>query len=59
MNEIWFVIMVGDRFDRFSMGKIDETYMWKVGVGVRVKCVESEILFNLFIVGVYCVCMMF
>ena len=57
-NEIRSVIMAGDRFDRFPMGKIDETYMWKVGAGVRAKRVESEIPLNPFTAGVYCACMM-
>ena len=57
-NEIRSVIMAGDRFDRFPMGKIDETYMWKVGTEVRAKRVESEIPLNSFTAGVYCACMM-
>lgn len=31
-NEIKSVVQAGQRFDRFPMGKIDETYMWKVSV---------------------------
>ena len=30
-NEIKSVVQAGSRFDRFPMGKIDGTYMWKVG----------------------------
>ena len=30
-NEIRSVVMAGSRFDRFPMGKIDATHMWKVG----------------------------
>lgn len=30
-NEIKSVVQAGQRFDRFPMGKIDQTYMWKVG----------------------------
>lgn len=30
-NEIKSVVQAGERFDRFPMGKIDQTYMWKVG----------------------------
>eukprot|EP00955_Chlamydomonas_euryale_P005365 57184-Chlamydomonas_euryale.AAC.1 len=30
-NEIRSVVQAGSRFDRFPMGKIDGTYMWKVG----------------------------
>jgi hypothetical protein len=29
-NEIRSVVQAGARFDRFPMGKIDQTYMWKV-----------------------------
>ena len=29
-NEIKSVVQAGDRFDRFPMGKIDQTYLWKV-----------------------------
>lgn len=28
-NEIKSVVQAGSRFDRFPMGKIDQTYMWK------------------------------
>jgi ketol-acid reductoisomerase len=37
-NEIKSVVQAGSRFDRFPMGKIDGTYMWKVrgGGGERV-----------------------
>lgn len=57
-NEIRSVVMAGDRFDRFPMGKIDGTYMWKVGEKVRAERVESEIPLNAFTAGVYCACMM-
>lgn len=30
-NEIKSVVQAGARFDRFPMGKIDQTHMWKVG----------------------------
>ena len=32
-NEIKSVVQAGSRFDRFPMGKIDQTYMWQVGRG--------------------------
>lgn len=32
-NEIKSVVQAGSRFDRFPMGKIDSTYMWKVRGG--------------------------
>ena len=57
-NEIKSVVMAGERFDRFPMGKIDQTEMWKVGVDVRAKRVEAEIPLNPFTAGVYCACMM-
>lgn len=34
-NEIRSVVQAVERFDRFPMGKIDQTYMWKVGGGGR------------------------
>ncbi len=34
-NEIRSVVQAVERFDRFPMGKIDQTYMWKVGRGRR------------------------
>jgi hypothetical protein len=34
-NEIKSVVQAGSRFDRFPMGKIDQTYMWKVRGGHR------------------------
>ncbi len=30
-NEIRSVVQAGERFDRYPMGKIDQTHMWKVG----------------------------
>jgi len=41
------------RFDKYPMGKIDGTEMWKVGETVRAKRVESEIPLNPFTAGVY------
>jgi|TARA_B100000683_G_scaffold275102_1_gene324902 ketol-acid reductoisomerase len=57
-NEIRSVIMAGDRFAEFPMGKIDGTHMWQVGTKVRAERVESEIPLNPFTAGVYCACMM-
>ena len=34
-NEIKSVVQAGERFDRFPMGKIDQTYMWKVTLDVN------------------------
>merc|ERR1719199_2091642 len=52
-NEIRSVVNATNRFDRFPMGKIDQTHMWKVGKEVRAKRVESEIPMNPFTAGVY------
>ncbi|KAF6266765.1 acetohydroxy acid isomeroreductase [Scenedesmus sp. NREL 46B-D3] len=57
-NEIKSVVQAGSRFDRFPMGKIDQTYMWKVGKAVRAKRVESEIPLDPFTAGVYVATMM-
>merc|ERR1719238_1973008 len=57
-NEIRSVIMAGDRFAEFPMGKIDGTHMWQVGTKVRAERVDSEIPLNPFTAGVYCACMM-
>ena len=32
-NEIRSVVQAVERFDRFPMGKIDQTYLWKVRIG--------------------------
>jgi ketol-acid reductoisomerase len=42
-----------NRFDKYPMGKIDGTEMWKVGAEVRAKRVEAEIPLNPFTAGVY------
>ena len=42
-NEIRSVVQAGQRFDRFPMGKIDQTYMWKVsltGLGLASRLVN-------------------
>eukprot|EP01023_Acetabularia_acetabulum_P068350 TRINITY_DN967_c0_g1_i1.p1 TRINITY_DN967_c0_g1~~TRINITY_DN967_c0_g1_i1.p1 ORF type:complete len:565 (+),score=134.93 TRINITY_DN967_c0_g1_i1:121-1815(+) len=57
-NEIKSVVQAGSRFDRFPMGKIDQTYMWKVGKKVRENRVEEEIPINPFTAGVYVAVMM-
>lgn len=36
-NEIKSVVQAGSRFDRFPMGKIDQTYMWKVRTTVATR----------------------
>merc|ERR1712100_350815 len=57
-NEIKSVCMAVERFNKFPMGKIDGTEMWKVGEKVRAERVESEIPINTTTAGVYCACMM-
>lgn len=53
-----FATQAGSRFDRFPMGKIDGTHMWKVGQAVRAKRDESQIPLNPFTAGVYIATMM-
>ena len=48
----------GERFDRYPMGQIDGTEMWKVGEKVRAERKESKIPVNPFTAGVYCATMM-
>lgn len=57
-NEIRSVINAVSRFDRFPMGKIDQTPMWKVGQEVRKKRQEDKIPINPFTAGVYVATMM-
>jgi len=57
-NEIKSVVAAVERFDKFPMGKIDQTHMWKVGKEVRAKRVESDIPINPFTAGVYIAVMM-
>ncbi|KAK9903445.1 hypothetical protein WJX75_005886 [Coccomyxa subellipsoidea] len=58
-NEIKSVVQAGERFDRFPMGKIDQTYMWKeVGGKVRAARVEEDIPLHPFTAGVYVATMM-
>ncbi len=52
-NEIRSVVMAGKRFDRYPMGTIDNTHMWKVGEKVRAKRVEEEIPLDPFTAGTY------
>src|SRR5688572_3872271 len=57
-NEIRSVNLAGKRFERFPMGKIDGTDMWKVGETVRAKRVEDKIPVNPFTAGAYIATMM-
>jgi ketol-acid reductoisomerase len=57
-NEIRSVIMHGDRFEKFPIGKIDGTYTWKVGEKVRASRDESKIPLNPTTAGMYVATMM-
>jgi ketol-acid reductoisomerase len=57
-NEIRSVIMAGQRFDRFPMGKIDQSEMWRTGEQARRSRVDSELPLNPFTAGVFCGVMM-
>jgi len=57
-NEIRSVIMAGERHERFPIGKIDGTRMWRVGEKVRAARVEEDIPLNPTTAGVYCAIMM-
>jgi len=59
-NEIKSVINACQRFDRFPMGKIDGTPMWKVGEAVRAEREKTgaEAALHPFTAGVYCAVMM-
>lgn len=42
-NEIRSVVQAGSRFDRFPMGKIDQTYMWKVRTSTQSRtCADQQ-----------------
>ncbi len=56
-NEIRSVVMAGRRFERYPMGKIDGTRMWKVGEQVRAER-ESEPEVDPETAGLYCAVMM-
>lgn len=55
-NEIRSVVMAGSRFDRFPMGRIDGTRMWKVGEGVR--AARTPVPVHPFTAGLYVATMM-
>ncbi|KAJ1495005.1 6-phosphogluconate dehydrogenase [Baffinella frigidus] len=57
-NEIRSVIMHGDRFEKFPIGKIDQTNTWKVGEKVRATRDESKIPLNPTTAGMYIATMM-
>jgi len=57
-NEIKSVVNAVQRFDRWPMGKIDQTHMWQVGQKVRAERKEDQIPINPFTAGVYIATMM-
>ncbi len=57
-NEIRSVIMAGERFGRYPMGKIDGTRMWQVGEKVRAARTGEMPKINPLTAGVYCATMM-
>jgi ketol-acid reductoisomerase len=57
-NEIRSVIMAGQRFSRFPMGKIDGTRMWQVGEKVRAARTGQPEPIHPFTAGIYCATMM-
>ncbi|MEW6428341.1 MAG: ketol-acid reductoisomerase [Thermodesulfobacteriota bacterium] len=57
-NEIRSVIMAGDRFSRYPMGKIDGTPMWQVGEKVRAARTGTPPTLNPLTAGIYCATMM-
>ena len=57
-NEIRTVIMAGQRFSRYPMGKIDGTKMWQVGEQVRAARTDAAIEIDPFTAGMYCATMM-
>ncbi len=57
-NEIRSVVMAGQRFSRYPMGKIDGTKMWQVGEKVRAARSEQDAPVNAFTAGMYCATMM-
>ena len=57
-NEIKSVVNAVERFDRWPMGKIDQTHMWQVGKKVRAERVEADIPMNPFTAGIYIAVMM-
>lgn len=57
-NEIRSVIMAGNRFGRYPMGKIDGTRMWQVGEKVRAARTGEMPAINPLTAGMYCATMM-
>ena len=57
-NEIRSVIMHGDRFSEFPMGRIGDTYTWRVGAEVRASRDDDDIPLNPYTAGMYVATMM-
>ena len=57
-NEVRSVIQASNRFDRYPMGKIDTTDMWRVGETVREDEGRNYAPINAETAGVYMACMM-
>src|SRR5712691_2576232 len=57
-NEIRSVVAAGRRLEKYPMGKIDGTRMWRVGERVRAKRVEPEIPLTPETAGLYAAVMM-
>ena len=57
-NEVRSVIQAANRFDRFPMGNIDTTDMWRVGEKVREDEGRNYAPINAETAGVYMACMM-
>ena len=52
-NEIRSVLLAADRMKKIPMGKIDESYMWKVGEKVRAARSSAPVPLDPFTAGVY------
>jgi ketol-acid reductoisomerase len=57
-NEIRSVIMAGNRFPRFPMGKIDQSAMWRAGEVARRDRDDSQLPLDPFTAGIFCGIMM-
>jgi ketol-acid reductoisomerase len=57
-NEVRSVVAAGRRLDRYPMGKIDATRMWRVGEKVRAQRADNDMPLNPETAGLYCAAMM-
>jgi ketol-acid reductoisomerase len=53
-GEIRSVIMAGDRFARFPMGKIDQSAMWRAGEVARRTRDDNDLPLDPFTAGIFC-----